>query len=407
MKIVLYVKKFEGKLGAHGFEYDELLEKRKGGHSKFASTTSGYKLPTELLEDESFVKVVNYIDIHWLEPEQDYETFVKYLLTTSGYEHVTLISGDINIDTVNEIDNTKTFVRIDDGSDFWKQLNQIQHINLESTTFLTANGDEYWRYKIVKPDLMHANNIYNTTHCEKGVYYTLSYKETLEIGANDGNVNYSALRLKNEIPIVEDIRVMFNTILGTDEGPYVIHLLLLRSKVVTNLLWMYKDYLDKLIVITTFDRLRAKIPRVFIGEYKVASLLFPPNLALKTMDKLDVLDRVLLDSLKKDKIYGYIDITDRLYENGKIHKDFLQNTKLMKFDIRTEAGKYKVPIVFGIDTIDRNAFKRLEKTNPIVTLIYREFGGSLQYWVTVQTDVGNGIYACVHGNTVLNLQRSK
>lgn len=139
----------------------------------------------------------------------------------------------------------------------------------------------------------------------------------------------------------------------------------------------------------------------------------PTGLSLRAIESFNFLDEILTRFIQKDNSiegYNYHDITDQFY--NKIEKTVKKEVKqytVIKPELTNAVKDLKIPIVevyqersvelmipmvMGLDILQRNNLKKLEELNPKVHLVtWRESPQSLRYATIIECDDGIGIWS--------------
>jgi len=137
----------------------------------------------------------------------------------------------------------------------------------------------------------------------------------------------------------------------------------------------------------------------------------PPLIAHRAVQAISEIKGTYLAYCKADPSLTSVDITEHLYEKTSKGTTQLKSSlgvgtasiKLQaKYATGQKSGTHEVLLTLGIDSLDRNAFKRIEKMEPEVILItWPEGPSAFRYATIVKTNEGSGIWAGYYTNLVL------
>lgn len=190
------------------------------------------------------------------------------------------------------------------------------------------------------------------------------------------------------------------------------------------------------IIMLKMDRLYHKSVYPYVAEYggscllkdkKTINLVFldnkfttvqmsPTGLSLRAIETFNFLDNLLEKFIRYSDIgfdndennidLARHDLTDFLYD-----KTYGKNK--VKYELKKELGvgiekythelklgeaynnkEFKIPLIFGLDILPRNNLKKLETSNPIISLItWKDSNRSFRYATVINCDSGIGIWS--------------
>lgn len=260
-------------------------------------------------------------------------------------------------------------------------------------------GNKYWKPTKQQHPLIHARQIYydpyHTTFEGKYVYNMLTYKDEAEIGKKHGLPLFGLVELVKPLDNIELSRSALAETLGTTS---------LISTVTTHTLdsvynqIMLRDYGKKAFFLTKGDLARSRKFKASIGKDTVAHTLYPPGLSRIAFTHNDILTRLLHQDSSKFDYITEVDITHLFFKDKKVLPDLPMGKHLIKF----KHDGLVFPIFMGNDIIPRNNLKRIERMNPIVTLIIKDLGNAVDYFIRIVLEDGSrGIYGALYSNKIL------
>lgn len=161
----------------------------------------------------------------------------------------------------------------------------------------------------------------------------------------------------------------------------------------------------------------------FVDDLPVTKELRPAKLSMRAMSSIAFLKNILntfrdiTDSGVIEDKYSIENITSQLYKledkvvkgkietSFKLRPEFVVGVTSLKLDKKVMKGDKEITVNlvlnFGIDTVERNSFKKLEPFKPTVYLMsWLESPETLRYVTIIKTDDAYGIYAGMYSNMV-------
>lgn len=283
----------------------------------------------------------------------------------------------------------------------------------ESIEQTVAEG--YWSHDPMRhPLLFHRRSYFNTSlaFCKPGEYYMGDHgKDDDAAGIRVSDGCYAVVRITEPDPAIEKIReIQIETCAGRD------HISMVRMD---NL---FRPTTHRQVMLhgkfATERKDMRKLDLYCLDREPMTKVLDPARLSSRIIEELSDLDEKLGWYTSEDVRAVRTDLTSILYETvektqkatGEVstHKVLKEMYNVGYAALRLEAN-YKtvegviealpVTLNLGIDMPDRNALKRLESLDPVVTLIsWKESDYVFRYAVVVHVSTGIGIYAGVYSN---------
>jgi ribonuclease HI len=275
-------------------------------------------------------------------------------------------------------------------------------------------ADGYWSYDPMRhPLLFHRRAYFNTAMNLRNVgeYYMGDHgKDDDAAGIRVSDGCYGVVRIDEPDLAIEQVRDnQIATCSGTD------HIAFIRMD---NLFRPDTHRQIKAHGIHAMERKNMKLFDLYcLDREPLTKVLNPARLSSRVIEELSALDEKLAWFTAEDARAVRTDLTSILYEtvvktskNGeatshKVLKDIYNvgyaalrldaNYKSVEGTIET----LPITINLGIDMPDRNALKRLESLDPVVTLItWKDSDYVFRYAVVVKVSNGIGIYSGVYSN---------
>jgi len=262
----------------------------------------------------------------------------------------------------------------------------------------------YWKSSIVKNALINYRALYflnGDDETTRGRYAVLNYKKDVEPGRKSHEANFGYVVLNEPVRLIEEVKHTYQKYLRD---------LSLISAVDTDMLFNQNtDMLHQLFGndIFTFNS-RGRRHLSVLEEDIVCSEVYPPGLAKGALDKVIMMQRYI-DEYRSSTMRAtrYTDITDKIYgidDKGRTITKLDTLVKSLEIEYLTKDNKpVKIVLELGKDTISRNQFKKLDKLEPVVTLVTNELSNNfIEYYVIVETKKNNdiGIYCNYFSNGI-------
>jgi len=224
---------------------------------------------------------------------------------------------------------------------------------------------KYWDPSVSKPTFLVGNKLVYFPNLKEykgmSLYLATNVKEVDEIGKQMKSVNYTIM-LCDEIP---EVAALIDKLDLSLSQPIVIKTDTLYNKSVLRNIGYGSLVLKRY----------CGVVEVTAPNGEVLALLYsPPGLMMILRD--DIRSTLNVYEKSDSKI-----ITERIYEGGLFKKE-LGN----KFVLNEEVVGTKILLHSGIDTLDRNLFKRIEKKKPSVSLFHISSERMTRYYTSVETE---------------------
>lgn len=278
----------------------------------------------------------------------------------------------------------------------------------------TSDAKGYWNNSFDKhPYLYNKRMYFNTTKAynQPGIYFLGDHgKDDDLLGIKSSDGAYSIISLKEPEPILELVRThVVNLADGFDTIAMV--------------------RLDKVFAQDTYNDInrfgvyaieQPKADRLdlytILDQEPLVRELRPPKLAMRAIESISDLYKVLTDYIEDNPRLIITDISDILYERTEKISKKKETTSTMKFrnefnvgfstlkvDVNYGLGedlkKHNVTLTLGIDILDRNSLKRLEDKNPkVVVLTWLDSPDVFRTATVIQTGEDIGIWCGVYSN---------
>lgn len=319
------------------------------------------------------------------------------------------------IDEAKEVDLKIIPIKVeahsnDWGNDIADQLALLGRLNsakygLERSETIVAPETKYWKDKVDKHPFTNYRHLYflNGNDPENiGKYAVLNYKKDAEPGRKSHEASFGLIKLSEPIEIVERSKIVYQEKLKSLSVISAVDTDMLFNQNTTS---MFKMFGNDIFTYNTRGRKHLSV----LEEDIVVAEIQPPGLATGALDKVIMMERYLNEYQNNTmKATVYTDITNLCFEandKGNMVTTLTTDDKFISIDYKTKDGKkVKLNLELGIDLITRNSIKKLEKLEPVVTLVTNELSNNyIEYYIIIETkknkDIGiwcnyfsNGIY---------------
>lgn len=284
----------------------------------------------------------------------------------------------------------------------------------ERSEFKVTTSEGYWKSDVEKHPFINNRRMYFNTLPDsniKGEYYLGEHgKDDELLGKKISNGAFCVTQLKEPDVILDTIRDYQSELAkGVD------------SIIMTRLDKVYNPAIYKQLEnYGTVGLLRLNpysLDLSCLDKDPLTKELNPPRLAMRAIEALSTLKSLLENFKSNDSGFQKQDITDLLYRKEitvKKNKEIVTNKFKSEYNIGfcalpvellTENSngncKTNITLTLGIDLLDRNALKRLESLEPVITLItWKETPEVLRYATVIESLGSYGIWAGVYSNMI-------
>ncbi len=275
------------------------------------------------------------------------------------------------------------------------------------------SAKEYWKSIVDKHPFINHRRIYFNSQPNfntPGHYYQADPgKNELLVGKKLPETCYSVVRLKEPDDIIETVKTKQYAVAGNINSVIMLKLDRLYSPDIYKCI---SEYGDKVLS----PNVKGNLSVYFLDRKPITVELNPVGLSLRAIEALSFLDDLLdqYNCIVNDPEClhsGHIsvtDITNIFYEkqvvsknNNEIVANKLKSTihngiqsMVEKINIPKYGKTISVPLLFGMDILDRNGLKRIENENPRINLLtWYESENCISYCVVIETDTGVGIWS--------------
>lgn len=279
-------------------------------------------------------------------------------------------------------------------------------------TMTIAKAEGYWKYDTERhPFIAHPNMYFNTQedYARAGEYYFGTHgKDDDTLGKRIPEGSYAVVLLETPDPMLEMVR-KFSCIYNSNED----------SIAFLRLSQAFRPDIHRELTLFGEHAMQPTRGKNFdlesLSEEPLVTVMNPAMLARRAVDSITE----MLDTLRKftenDPMIIKTDITNILYETAekptkKGNEAFMQlkpeyNVGFAALEViaayqgDTAVQSAPVTLTLGIDLLGRNSLKRLETTNPKVTLItWLESKDAFRYATVIQSGKDIGIWAGYYSN---------
>lgn len=279
-------------------------------------------------------------------------------------------------------------------------------------------GVKYWESAIEENELLKFRQLYFTNSLraeyDEVLYCVMNYKTGTEPGVRTHDAVIGLVSTHNPPAIIEDaIKVYHRSVLTMS----VISTVDIKNLYSRDVSYYYKLYGDKIFSYIFKER------AVYKHQIPVVKAMSSPAIANRLLGDIKRLydyipvytkhkDKIVGDAMKYNNTTMFIDVTNKIYKSEEVKKRTGVVTKTTCtipsgstfIDIECDMfGKHiRFPLSLGKDTLDRNQFKRLETSNPVVILIAKfvtnEF---IEYLTLIEVNNDIGVYCNPYSNRIV------
>jgi hypothetical protein len=251
-----------------------------------------------------------------------------------------------------------------------------------------SDAKTYWTPKRLKEDLIISRHVvFKNIPDEHVTYCFCNYKKDDAIGLQTNYVSYYQLYTEEKIREFEHIRRLMRKLLGDNAVICTINSELVYDKTGVRLMSVFGN--DSMLAGIKKGKAIIRRPDGTV----IASEIKPVGIAGAAQGNCDVVGTVMRDYVKmfRDKPHRlrYTELTDTIWDNGKIRKE-VGNGHIIVKEIRDDFIRdvksnktYKLKLVTGIDVVDRNTLKRVEKKDPVLYLAINQISDTIFEYYTV------------------------
>lgn len=315
----------------------------------------------------------------------------------------------------NDIGNTMADLLATIGANKSYQGNKGYLSNPEEMISITTN-DFFIDDSEIHP-LLSAKRFYFNPLRDKsdGKYYLGELgdkREDEEIGKEISDAGLSIVYLKNNDTVMEMIKSSQKEWL--DRHNYNKDCIVAGMLDIISMKSRYNDFLRyNDLIIKSPVRIRPDLFLLGDKDIPLTVVLDPPYLSMRLLDQFTILEEKV--EAIRNNIYNdiIIDITDRFYQDKmdkkntvigrELRPDMTNTVKSIDVSFTDKEKEITLTLTLGIDLPNRNTLKRLEKFNPIVSLLIWKVDNSLyNYACVIHTDNDEwGIWKSSYSNNHL------
>jgi len=268
--------------------------------------------------------------------------------------------------------------------------------------FTLTDSKKYWKPNLVRHPLLKVKQLFFTgehraINREHTMYSIINYSAVDEVGKKSNTAGFGLVIFKDQPPVEIETYI--------DNYTSKLHNMSVISTIILDQLYSQPTMLNTTLFgndVITFNY-KTKQLSVLEGE-PVVMAIRPPGLANAAIKKTYVLYNLVKDYLinKKDTISRtYTDITNLVYEVNDKGKNLCILPASAKL-LTTKIPEATITLELGLDIINRNSLKSIEKLEPKLTLVVNKISDKfLEYYTIVELNTGDiGVYCNMYTNSV-------
>lgn len=278
--------------------------------------------------------------------------------------------------------------------------------------FVITPSKNYWNNEPDRHPFLSFKQLFFTNEVReknKSMYAVMNYKKDQALGKKTHEACFGLVFLNNRIPLIEDSIDTFQSYLKTFSVLSTIDL----SNLYSNFNFKYSTIFKNKNYI--FNKNTNTLNS--LEEMDVVSEIRPAGLATQALNRLMELHHIIKEykTLNENNNIGrkYFDITNLFYGLDAKNKPvcIIKNgDSEIKTTFEFQDKKIDLTLLLGLDTIDRNALKRLEKDNVVVTLVVEQITPAyLSYYIILdmKTTGDISIWHNFYSNNILLINKKK
>jgi hypothetical protein len=256
----------------------------------------------------------------------------------------------------------------------------------------------YWKMEVDKNPLINLKRMYFKTNGGTTKLFMSNPKEDELIGRRLAESCYAVVKLSEPEEVLDTVKLAYTNVVDGYDSIAMVNLVKLYSKRVY-------PYVKKHGTVAMMQKFKqGKFVFNFLDDDLLTEELFPAALSIRAMDNFEFLNNLLenLDNGVPDK-YVAIDITDYFFKDGVVNPDLRLADRVqvpVKFNLLEEV-EFLASLNLGIDVLDRNSLKKIEKSNVKIQLVVWYSGEKvINYATHLTSDIGTGIWSNYFSNKV-------
>lgn len=281
----------------------------------------------------------------------------------------------------------------------------------------TKPVEGYWSTEVNKNPLLDFRGLFFNTlkgYNTPGLYYLSNKdKEDEIIGSSQADTAYGVVRLKEPNEVIEYIRNKQSFVAGNGERDLLVlgKLSTLFNGVVYNDILEYGD--------SVLETNGNKWDFIHVtNKEPVTRILNPPKIAMRAVENISYLAATLEDYENNSENLCVTDVTHFFYDTVSVKKgkeetithklkdEYIVGFAKKDFDVNYKVNdtvkSTKLILTFGVDIINRNALKRIEKEDPVIHIVtWTESDMMIRYATVIKTKDDISIWSATHSNLKL------
>lgn len=260
-------------------------------------------------------------------------------------------------------------------------------------------GNKYWNRVSEKNPLINVKQIFFAKDMRKlPEYIIMNYPTDVELGKKSNESLYGVVRLNEPNSMLETLIDIYNKSL---KSLSVLSTVILKTAWSSKLINYYETFGSDILIFNSKQR-----NITILEDEEVVTVIKPAGLAtqayIKTIELGNILNTYVND--EGGVIRSFIDITEQFFTIDSKNKVIctLKNGNNIKEVIFTkDDAEYKIPLILGIDILPRNNIKKMEDSNPKITLVVDNINKKiLEYYIIIENNTGKAIYCNFYANKI-------
>ena len=266
---------------------------------------------------------------------------------------------------------------------------------LDPTSFVLTEAKKFWDSQLIRHPFLKYRQMFflnSNSPSTKPVYSIMSYDSKLALGQKAPDPLFGTFMPTIPITEIEDVKSIFT--IGAKDSYMALGTIDLDV--------LYKQrtsHYYKLFGNTIFHMNNKHTQLLALDEDSVAYIITPAGLPVKSIEEMQIHQRIILDYLGIDKTMSnsYIDVTPTFYKvnaKGRTECALANGTNKITVDISYNGKDISLPLQLGSDLPDRNKLKNLEANNMSVIFVIEPVSDVLFNYYIVLEDGSNKDISC-------------
>ena len=283
---------------------------------------------------------------------------------------------------------------------------------IQRNEFKVTNAKGYWKSEVERNPLLGLKRLYFNPLTDQNStnYYLADPGDDSDFGRRLSEAVYAIVKLNEPEPIINVVKNKQYQVTGEINSVIMLRLDRVYTPVIYDTILEHGHY--SLVP----NKNKGSLGLDFLDKREVTKELYPTGLPLRAVENYSYLEEILeayfqfkegkeiTNKYFTSKNIKFTDVSSVFYENNTVSKKGKEVTSAAlrkEFGVGFKTITVKVPysdivldidINLGLDTLDRNALKRVEDKNPKIYIVTWGDSEKANYCTIIDTDIGTGIW---------------